>query len=622
MIRAVRRSVESLMLRVRRARESRGPYLAVLWLAGAAALAIVTWICFVTGLNANAASCAFLIVIVLLSLFDSFVSSVIFSVIAVLSLDYFFVPPLFRFEVARPADILALVAFVLTAFVVTGLVRRLRDLADRHLEQVRLLDLTHDSIFVRDKNDMIVFWNRGAQELYGWQREETAGRTTHDLLRTQFPSSLDVINQELLRTGRWEGELLHTRRDGTQITVASRWSLQRDLNGQPIGTLETNTDITLRKRAEEALRRSQATYLAEAQRLSATGSFGWNAVTGDILWSEQTFRIFEYAPSQTPSMQAVFERVHPDDRSLVHQVMDDAVREKRDFEFEHRLLLPGGSVKSLHVVARAVTDDQGGLQFIGAVMDITAARRAQEQLQQAQAELAHVTRVMTLGELTASIAHEVNQPLAAIVTNGDAIVRFLNLDPPLLNEVADAARRMISDGKRASAIVQRIRALVKKNEPQSTPVDLNLVITESMSLVRREVANHGAMLRLDLEPGLPAVLGDGVQLQQVMTNLILNGVQAMEMVQDRPRDLLIRSHRDATGNVIVSVRDSGVGIDPASANRLFDAFYTTKTGGMGIGLSICRTIIQAHGGRICAAPNPGPGATFEFSLPPMSEAVP
>jgi PAS domain S-box-containing protein len=621
MIRAVGRSVETLLLRVRRARESRGSYLVVLWLVGSATLAIATWACFVAGLNSSAASCAFLIIIVLLSLFDSFISSVIFSVIAVLCLDYFFIRPLLSLDVAQPADVLALIAFVLTAFVVTGLVRRLRDMADRHLEQVRLLNLTHDSIFVRDKDDMIVFWNRGAQELYGWRQEDTAGRTTHDLLRTRFPSSLDAINQELLRTGRWEGELVHARRDGTQITVSSRWSLQRDLNGQPVGTLETNTDITQRKRAEEALKRSQATYLAEAQRLSATGSFGWNTTTGEIVWSEQSFRIFGYPPSVTPSMDAVFERVHPDDRSLVHQVIDRAIGEKQDFDLEHRLLLPDGSVTSVHVVARAVIDDQGGLQFMGAVMDITAARRAQEQLQQAQAELAHVTRVMTLGELTASIAHEVNQPLAAIVTNGDAIVRFLNLDPPLLGEVADAARRMISDGKRASAIVQRIRALVKKTEPQSAPVDLNAIITESVSLVRLEVANHGAALRLDLAPGLPAVLGDGVQLQQVMTNLIMNGVQAMTLVQDRARDMRIRSHRDEAGNVIVSVQDSGAGIDPANADRLFDAFYTTKASGMGVGLSICRTIIQAHGGRIYASPHAGPGATFRFSLPPISDAA-
>jgi PAS domain S-box-containing protein len=621
MIRTVQRYAETLTLRLRRARKSRGSYLVVLWLVGSAALAIATWACFVAGLNSSAASCAFLIVIVLLSLLDSLVSSLIFSVIAVLSLDYFFILPLFSLDVAQPADILALVAFVLTAFVVTGLVRRLRDLADRHREQVQLLDLTHDSIFVRDANDMIVFWNRGAQELYGWRREETVGRTTHDLLQTTFPTSLDEIHQELLRTGRWDGELLHTRRDGTQITVSSRWSLQRDLNGRPVGTLETNTDITERKRAEEALRQSQATYLAEAQKLSVTGSFGWNTVTGETLWSEQTFQIFGYGRSHPPSIEAVFERVHPDDDSHARQVIEQAARESRDFDFEHRLLMSDGSVKYLHVVARAVTDDQGGLQFIGAVMDITAARRAQEQLQQAQAELALVTRVMTLGELTASIAHEVNQPLAAIVTNGDAILRFLNRDPPLLDEVSDATKRMIGDGKRASAIVQRIRALVKKNEPQSTPVDLNTVITESVSLVRREVALHGATLRLDLAPALPAVLGDSVQLQQVITNLIMNGVQAMALVQDRARDMLIRSNQDDAGNVLVSVQDSGVGIDPGSASHLFDAFYTTKATGMGIGLSICRTIIQAHGGKICASANTGPGATFQFSLPSIRAAA-
>jgi C4-dicarboxylate-specific signal transduction histidine kinase len=291
------------------------------------------------------------------------------------------------------------------------------------------------------------------------------------------------------------------------------------------------------------------------------------------------------------------------------------LREKEDLDFEHRLLMPDGSVRHLHIVARIVTDEPGCLQFAGAMMDITAARRAQEQLQQAQAELAYITRVMTLGELTASIAHEVNQPLAAIVTSGDASLRFLALDPPQLDEVRDALQRMISDGRRASDVVQRIRALTRRSEPRSVAVDLNHVIRDSVVLVRREVASQRVAMQLDLMPELPSVSGDAVQLQQVVINLIINGIQAMESVTDRVCELLIRSGRSDAGEVLVSVQDSGAGIDPQHLNRLFDAFFTTKPDGMGMGLAICRTIIEAHGGRLWATGNAGPGATFQFSLP-------
>ncbi len=614
-----RRCADTLLSRVIRVRGGRRAHLVALWIFGCVTLASVTWACFRLGLASGAVAFAYLLVIVVLSLLDSFISSAIFSVFAVACLDFFFTAPVFSFRVGDARDILTLVAFVLTSFVVTGLVRRLRDMADAHGEQVRLLDLTHDSVFVRDADDVITFWNRGAQELYGWTSDETAGRTTHDLLQTKFPIPLEQITQMLLRTGRWEGELVHTKRDGTRIEVASRWSLQRDPNGRPIGTLETNNDITQRKHAEEALRRIQATYLAEAQKLSGTGSFGWNVLTGELFWSEETFRIFEHDPTLPPSVEAVMRLVHPDDAALVRQVIDRAAREKQGFDLEHRLLMPDGSVKHLRIVASMVCDEPGAVMFVGAVMDITAAKRAQEQLHEAHTELAYVTRVTTLGELTASIAHEVNQPLAAIVTNGEASLRFLGRDPPHLDEVRDALRRMIGDGKRASEIVQRIRALIRKTEPQSAPVDLNIVIRESVSLAQREAATQRVTLCLELGPGLPAILGDWVQLQQVIINLIFNGIQAMAAVDDRSCELVIRSHRDDGGQVLVSVRDSGIGIDPGNAGRLFDAFFTTKPDGMGMGLAICRTIIEAHGGRLWASGNAGPGATFQFSLPAMRE---
>jgi two-component system, LuxR family, sensor kinase FixL len=354
-------------------------------------------------------------------------------------------------------------------------------------ERARLLDLTHDTVFARDMNDVITYWNRGAEELYGWDHKDAIGKVTHDLLKTVFPAPLEEITAELLRTGRWEGEVLHTKRDGTQVTVASRWSLQRDRRDVPIAILETNNDVTERNRAQEALH-------------------------------------------------------------------------------------------------------------------------------QAQAELAHVTRVMTLGELTASIAHEINQPLAAIVTNGQAGLRWLNRDEPQLDEVRTAMERMISDGMRASEVILRLRALSKKADPQMAALNLNDIVHDVITLVQREVLDHRIMLRLELAPVLPPVLADRVQVQQVMINLVVNGIQAMEPVIDRPRELWIRSEHE-TDKVSVGVQDSGVGIPTGQADLLFNPFFTTKSNGMGMGLTICRSIIEAHGGQMSASNNAESGAIFQFTLP-------
>lgn len=594
-------------------------HLIALWFFGCVALASVTWVCFRLGLNVSTAGFVYLIVIVLLSLMDSFVSSAIFSIVSVALLNFFFTEPLFSFEVAHASDVATLTAFVITSFAVTGLVRRLRQIGEEQREQALILDLTHDMVWVRDMNDVIVYWNQAAEKFYGWKRREAIGQLPQNLLHTRFPVPREEIDETLLRTGHWEGELRHTKRDGTEVFVASRWSLQRDVNDRPVRVLSSNTDITERKRSEDALRRSQAAYLAEAQRLSRTGSFGWNVSSGEIFWSEESFCIFGYDPATKPSIDLAMQRVHPDDAALVRNVIDRAAKERQDFDFEHRLLMPDGSVKHLHIVGHVMTDEPDNLQFVGAVMDVTAAKRAEEQLHQAQAELAHASRVTTLGELTASIAHEVNQPLAAIATNGEAGLRFLNRDPPRIDEVRDALRSMIDDSKRASEIVQRIRALTKKADPQMAQLAINTVVNDGISLVRREVANHRVTLRLELAPGLPAVRADRVQLQQVIINLMVNGIQAMAGTDDRQRELVIRSRLDEAGEVLVSVQDSGVGIDPANANRLFDAFFTTKPSGMGMGLSICRTIIEAHGGQLWASRNAGPGATFQFALPPIHE---
>jgi C4-dicarboxylate-specific signal transduction histidine kinase len=249
------------------------------------------------------------------------------------------------------------------------------------------------------------------------------------------------------------------------------------------------------------------------------------------------------------------------------------------------------------------------------------ADQAEEALRKAQAELAHVTRVTMLGELTASIAHEVNQPLAAVVANAEASLRWLNRETPDLAAARRSVEWVISDGCRASDVIRRVRALAKKSDMETVRLDLNQIVNEAITLVERELARHDVLLQTELTPGLPEILGDRVQLQQVIINLLMNGIEAMESIADRPRELLIRSGRDDTGKLILSITDSGIGISAESANRLFNAFFTTKSSGLGMGLSICRSIVEAHGGRMSASSNDGPGATFQFALPLHQEDV-
>ena len=310
----------------------------------------------------------------------------------------------------------------------------------------------------------------------------------------------------------------------------------------------------------------------------------------------------------------VLQRTHPEDRGPVKQLLDRVSQDGQDWELEHRLLMPDGAVKYVHVVAHAMRNASNELEYVGALMDVTDAKHAEEALHRAQAELAHVTRVTTLGELTASIAHEVNQPLAAVVTNGEACLRWLDRDTPQLGEARGAVARIIRDGNRASEVVRRLRALTKKTDPQKTPLDINDVVHDVVALVQREVLSHRVRLRFNLDADLPPVFGDRVQLQQVIINLVMNGIEAMVGVTERPRELLIRSRRHEGGHVLVAVQDSGIGINSEHLDRLFTAFFTTKTDGMGMGLSICRSIVEAHGGEMWVSPNDGPGATFQFTI--------
>jgi PAS domain S-box-containing protein len=397
-----------------------------------------------------------------------------------------------------------------------------------------------------------------------------------------------------------------------------RWMLirhvpLRDGLGKIIKWYGTGIDIEDRKRAEEQLRRSEA-YLSEAQRLSRTGSFGWQVSTGDILWSEQTYQIFGYDDSAKPSLKLVIDRTHPDDRNRVRQLLEQVSTDGGSFDTKHRLVMPDGAVKYLHVVAHAMRDSSGVVEFIGAVTDITPAKKADESLRQAQADLAHVNRVTTMGQLAASLAHEINQPIAGASINAYACLRYLKRDQPDLDGAGQAASRMIRDVNRAADIISRIRQFFRKDVPTQESVDVNEVIREMVVLLSHEITQHSISVQTELAANLPVVVGDRVQLQQVLMNLMINGIDAMKNVEGT-RQLTLSSELSDDGQLLVLVHDTGPGLPIDQADQIFTAFFTTKSYGTGMGLSISRSIVESHGGRLWAINDSGRGACFKFTLP-------
>jgi PAS domain S-box-containing protein len=471
----------------------------------------------------------------------------------------------------------------------------------------------------------IVMWNlegviTGANDAFlrmvQYDREDIAsGRVRWtDLTPAEWHGHDERGVADLKATGIFQPfEKEYFRKDGSRVPVLLGGALFEGSGNEGVAFV---LDLSDQKRAERALRRSE-TFLAEGQRLGQIGSFSWRVATDDVTWSDQLYRIYELEVGVPVTLELIGTRVHPEDMSLlekmkmVHQAQSSA----NSFEWQYRLMMPDHSIKYLHAVARATRDENGEVEYVAAVQDVTARHVSEEALDKARAEFTHVARVTSLGVLTASIAHELNQPLSGIITNANTCLRMLAGDPPDVDGARETARRTIRDGNRASEVIARLRVLFTKKESTTEPVDLNEAIREVIALSSSELQRNQVVIQSELADDLPTVTGDRIQLQQVIVNLLRNASDAMLGVHDRPRQLVIRTEREDGDRVRMMVRDSGVGLDRQGMDKLFDAFYTTKRDGMGIGLSVSRSIVERHRGRLWAEPNDGPGATFSFSIP-------
>jgi PAS domain S-box-containing protein len=863
---------------------------------GGLALALVTLICF--ALNADLATTAFadLVVILVFSLFGNVVGAILLCLLSVASQAYFFAPPALSFAIDDPQHVVMVAAFCVTGTIVawlTGNARlekeaaleaeaRLRrsqaELRDSEKEWREVFEHNPVMYFMVDADGTVLNVNTFGAAQLGYTVAELVGESVLNVFleedRAFVRKCVAVCLETVGQSHTWEIQKI--RKDGSLLWVRENAKAMRRADGKLV-VLVACEDVTERNRTEQALQQSEA-YLAHAQGLSHTGSFGWQVATGEIIWTAETFRIFGYDPATRPNIQLVIERTHPDDRAAVQRTVDQATRDGNDFEHEYRLLMPDGSVKQVHALARATINAAGSLEFVGAVTDVTVTRQAEQRLRRseayleeaqhlshtgswswdvrrddfayrsaevyrlfgfdpeqgasaeeiqsripaedlqmlgevvrkvvrarqgqlefdfrillpggatrrihsvahpmldrdgevseilgthmdvteqfaarerlekavlalreseqrfrdfaetasdwlwetgpdhrfthlsehtsaaasaatgmlrweissdlgsepekwrqhrgtleahlpfrdlvyrsenrlgspiyvrtsgkplfdlngvflgyrgvstditasiradqaeqalrkAHAELAHVTRVTMLGELTASIAHEVNQPLAAVIANAEACLSWLDHNPPDLDAARRSVEWIVEDANRASEVIRHVRALAKKTGIEKALLDINDVASDAMALVQRELSSHGVLLKLELAPDLPRIFGDRVQLQQVIINLAINAAEAMESVAGRPRELTIRSGRRDLDKVFLSVADSGVGIPDTDAERVFAPFFTTKSSGMGMGLSICRSIVEAHEGRLSASRNEGDGTTFQFALP-------
>jgi signal transduction histidine kinase len=596
-------------------------------LCGGIGIAISTYVGFRLGADVETAFSAYLIILAMQSLIGSYIGSIILSIFAAGCLTYFFVPPLFGISQKLNADVQALSAFLTTSIIITSLTAKLRRSAEEREKRIEALRrselyhtegerLAHMGSWAFNPFGSFDFWSEELFRIFGF--DPTDGIPTLErYLGAVHPNDREFISQTIQgmlaqnlgcdvkkRIVRPGGEVRYIRCVCVPI-----------LDGGVLSSIHgTAIDMTEQQHVTQALRRREI-HLSEAQRLSHTGSFSWSAADGEIVWSEETYRIFDCGQSTKPTLKLVLQRTHPEDRAGVLKILEHMFNGGKDLDFEHRLLTPDGSIKYVRTVARASKGASNELEYVGAVLDVTAVRRADEELHQTRAQLTHIARVITLGELTASISHEVSQPITGLITSGQACLRWLATLPPNIENARQSIERMIGDAVRASQVVQRIRALAKNTPPQKAWLNVNETVEETIALTRMELQQSGTVVKTQLSNDVPLIWADRIQLQQVILNLIINAIEATSEVSDGTRDLFINTAKGTSDGVLFTIADFGEGLDPEKLEEIFHPFYSTKSGGMGMGLAVSRSIIESHGGRLWATPNEPRGAIFHFTLP-------
>jgi len=486
--------------------------------------------------------------------------------------------------------------------------------------------LTHTATVAYNATEILYFSDEafrlfGFDPLQGLPSREAVWRRIH-------PDDVNTVNEKieyaLREKRRFQNEFRLKLPDGIVKHVDADILPVFSATGELVEIIATAVDVTERKRAEDTLRRGEA-WLSQAQRLSHTGTWVLDGTTRRFLyWSDESYRIWGFDPLQSlPSRDDMWGRIHPDDQERLWKEVQEALREQRDFFEEFRILLPDGTVKYLEANTHHEFSPLGVLlEVVCTNVDVTERKRAQderEQLRQLEADLAHINRVSTMGELAASLSHEILHPIATARNNARAGMRFLEMNPPNLDEAREALGCVVRDADRAKDIVGRIRNQIKRAPPRKMRFGFNEAVNEVIVMVQSAIAKNGISFSTRLMDGLVPVQGDRVQLQQVLVNLILNAVEAMSSIEDGTRELSIRTEQSQTGGILVAVHDSGPGVDPVNLERVFEPFYTTKTSGIGMGLSICQTIINGHGGRLWMSANEPRGAVFQFTLPAVQE---
>jgi PAS domain S-box-containing protein len=491
------------------------------------------------------------------------------------------------------------------------------DLEEREAKIRRLVDANIIGIFIWTLEGKIVDANEAFLHMVRYDRHDLASGHLHWTERTppEWRDRDEHALADLIGLGStqpYEKEFL--RKDGSRVPVLIGGALFKAGGNEGVSFV---LDLSERKRAEESLRRSES-HLAQAQKLAHIGSLVWEVAGRTPLYaSEEWYRIYGFDPKDgMPTWEQRLHRIHPEDRARFQATIDRGIAEKSDYDLEFRILNPGMPIRFIHSVGEPISSPSGELlQFVGVAMDVTERKRAEEErqrLRQAETDLAHISRVNLMGHLTASLAHEINQPIGAAVANAEACLQFLDRDQPDVVEAREAALEMATDARRAATIIDRVRSLYRKGSSPQERVDVNEVIREMVLMLHNQASRYSVIMRTELDETLPNVMADRVQLQQVMMNLMLNGIEAM---RDTTGELIVKSQLAEEGQFLISVIDTGVGLPADNADQIFNAFFTTKSQGTGLGLAITRSIVESHGGRVWATANPVRGATFQFTLP-------